>query len=339
MNKIKLAYFGTPNFSAYFLEKLITDSSIKRLIEVKLVVAQPDRPVGRKQILTPSPVKLTAQKHNLKCLEIVDWDLIRNLKLEIRNLDLALVYAFAKIIPKEILHLPKYGFWNIHPSLLPKYRGPSPIAYPLINGDAKTGVTIIKMDEQIDHGPIIAQEELKILPTDRRSDLESKLTDLAFEMFRKILTGVEKEGLQTPLRPSDSERQAAQAGLPTEALAKVGGNLKQDPSKFNQQNHTQATYTKLLKKSDGFISFENFKFQIKNSPEKLYDLFRGLYPWPGIWTLLRPARGGTSEGQTPKRLKITDIDLKDGKIIIKKVQLEGKKEVNFETFNRAYKVF
>ncbi len=299
MKKLSLAYFGSPDFAADFLEKLITDVSINRLIETKLVVTQPDQPVGRKQILTPTPVKIMAEKYkgseDIKFFAVCGFP-SKNFDIELKNIDLALVYAFGEVIPKNILSLPKYGFWNIHPSLLPKYRGPSPIATPLINGDETTGVTIIKMDEEIDHGPIIAQESLTIEKTDKRPDLKKKLTDLAFEMFKK--TVFIKDSLQ--LKP---------------------------------QNHSLATYTKKLAKQDGFIEISNFKFQISNSPEKLYNLFRGLYPWPGIWTIL----------PNGKRLKITGLNIVRNKNLcslqIKRVQLEGKKEVDFETFKRAYKIF
>jgi methionyl-tRNA formyltransferase len=291
MKKLSLAYFGSPDFAADFLEKLILDTTINQLIEVKVVVTQPDQKVGRKQILTPTPVKtITSKFENLKIENSLK---IENLKLKISQLDLALVYAYGDLIPKELLSLPKYGFWNIHPSLLPKYRGPSPIATPLINGDKTTGVTIIKMDEEIDHGPIIAQENYTIKDTDYRPDLEKKLTSLAFEMFKK--TVFIKDSLQ--LKP---------------------------------QNHSDATYTKKLSKQDGFISFENLKLKIENSPEKLYNLFQGLHPWPGIWTIL----------PNGKRLKITSMSLNTShQLLITKVQLEGKKEVDFETFNKAYNIF
>lgn len=294
---LTIAYFGSPDFSARFLEKLLIDEETKKLVEVKLVVTQPDKPVGRKQILTPTPVKQTALKID-NSLEITSPGKLteqsgENYKLKISQLDLALVYAYNQIIPKEYLVLPKYGFWCIHPSLLPKYRGPSPIATALINGDEETGVTIFKMDEKIDHGPIIVQEKISIALTDLRPDLEKKLTDLAFEMFKKLIA--------TDLNKLRLTAQADQI----------------------------ATYTKKLKKEDGFIPFENLKLKIENSPEKLFNLFRGLYPWPGIWTLL----------PNGKRLKINKISLNKEKIIIERVQLEGKKEVDFATFNRAYKVF
>lgn len=314
MNKLKIAYFGSPDFAAYFLEKLITDTSTNQLIEVKVVVTQLDQKVGRKQILTSTPVKIIALKHGLEIFEIKNLKLIENLKLKIKNFDLCLVYAFGDLIPKELLDLPKYGFWNIHPSLLPKYRGPSPIATALINGDKITGVTLIKMDEEIDHGPIIAQESLTIKNNDKRPDLEKKLTDLGFKMFNSVILNLVQD-------------------LKTRSRNKFGMTLK-------PQKHSLATYTKKLSKQDGFIEFEKLKKILQPTTynlQPIYNLFRGLYPWPGIWTLVKPIQ--PRQLDEAKRLKITDLGFANGKSIIKKVQLEGKKEVDFETFNKSYKVF
>jgi methionyl-tRNA formyltransferase len=326
MKKLTLAYFGSPDFSAFFLEKILTDSDLKKVIDVKLVVTQPDKPVGRKQILTETPVKKVAKKYQISNIKYqID---IRNLKLDIRNFDLALIYAFSQIIPKDLLNAPKLGFWNIHPSLLPKYRGPSPIAYPLIFGEKETGVTIIKMDEKIDHGPIIAQEKLKIEDTDRRPDLEKKLTDLGFLMFKKLILN----------------------------NFNTSTSLSIDQFKLTPQADQNATYTRLLKREDGFIPLSTLKKALKNEPlnfeemppilkeiirnwkvekrsslEIIYNYFRGLYPWPGIWTLL----------PNGKHLKIIDMNFEvtSYKLQVTRVQLEGKKEVDFETFNQAYRVF
>ncbi len=321
MKKLSLAYFGSPDFAADFLEKLITDVSINRLIDTKLIVTQPDMPVGRKRILTPTPVKIIAEKYkgseDTKFFAVCGFP-SKNFGIELKNIDLVIVYAFGELIPKELLDLPKYGFWNIHPSLLPKYRGPSPIASPLINGDTTTGVSIIKMDEKIDHGPIIAQQSLAIKKTDKRPDLEKKLTDLGFEMFKKII-GERTKFFATWDTPFPAGR------VPT-------GDKKFRSEPFIVQNHKLATYTKKLEKSDGFVEFKKLKLQISNSSEDLYNLFRGLYPWPGLWTIL----------PNGKRLKIT------GLILLRttpyelrpiRVQMEGKKEVDFETFNRAYRIY
>lgn len=309
MKKFKIAYFGSSDFSARLLEKLINDQSINRLVTIEFVVTQPDRPSGRKQVLTPTPVKSVALKYGLNIFEINNFKIknslkILNLKLKIRELDLVLLYAYAGIVPQEFLDLPKFGFWCLHPSLLPKYRGTSPMATALINGDKKTGMTIIKMDEQIDHGPIIAQENLMIEEDDKRPDLEKKLTDLGFQLFVQSINQL-------------------------------------DNIEFQEQNHQQATYTKKLKKEDGFVplnlliprSSKNEVGKIENSPEEIFNLYRGLFPWPGLWTIL----------PNGKRLKITDIKLLkfNNFLTLKllKVQLEGKKEIDFETFNKAYKIF
>lgn len=332
MKKITLAYFGSPSFSALFLEKLITDSLMNKMIEIKFVITNPDRPAGRKKILTATAVKKTAEKYKLKVFHI-EKNHSQNIVSLLQKLDLALVYAYSFIFPKEWLNLPKYGFWCIHPSLLPKYRGPSPIAYSLILGEKKTGITIFKMDEKIDHGPIIAQKKLEILETDRRPDLEIKLTNLAFNIFKKIIF------------------------LLKDSFQKI---------KIKPQLHQNATYTRLLKKDDGFIPLSILKKALKNKPavfeefpeiikeyltkhpkENLfkktfnsslltYNLFRGLYPWPGLWTQIQPTRFNTGDY---KRLKITDLELVNNKLIIKKVQLEGKKEVEFTQFNTAYQIF
>ena len=280
MKKLSLAFFGTPVYTAYLLERIINDKKLP--VEVKLVVTQPDRPVGKKQIITPSPVKTTALK--IGNLEIENSLKIGNWKLKIKNIDLALVCAFGRILPKEILTIPKFGFWNIHYSLLPRYRGGAPSAYALINGDKTTGVTILQMDEKLDHGPIIAQEETEILPDERRPDLEMRLTEITFTMIKKTINELLINGL-----------------------------------KKRGQDHSQATYTKLLTKKGGFIPFADL-----HKPTT-YDRFRGLYPWPGLWTFI------TVNGRQ-KRLKIIDMD----RTAIKMVQLEGKNPVDWSTFKRAY---
>ncbi len=316
--KLKLGYFGSPNFSAQFLEKLLQDKELKKIVEVVFVATQPDKPKGRKQVVNPTPVKQIALQHNLEVIED-----IKKLKLKIKNLDLCLVYAYAQIIPQEILELPKYGFWCLHPSLLPKYRGPSPIAFTLINGEKQTGMTIFKMDEKIDHGPIIDQKKITIKNTDYRIDLELKLTQLGFEMIKETLTKLISKGFnQLQLTP---------------------------------QNHNQATYTKKITKQDGFIKFRTLKKILQNQlltyedlPDLLkekyknstseqfdnltiYNLYRGLHPWPGIWTIL----------PNGKRLKIIELDLLPTTYFLqpKTVQLEGKKPVDFSIFCQAYNFF
>jgi len=348
MKKLTVVYFGSPDFSARFLEEIIKDQDLP--VAVKLAVTQPDRPVGRKQVLMPTPVKLVAEKYHLPIFtdqlnknatggatrgapssaqvnRALDGAVERqNLLRLLRTVDLCLVYAYGEIIPKELLSQPKFGFWNIHPSLLPLYRGASPIAYPLILGDKQTGVSLMLMDEKIDHGPLIAQEKLDILPTDKRPELEMKLTDLAFQIFKRLIS--------TDLTGSSRSQPTAQAD-----------NL--------------ATYAPYFKRGDGFISLPILKKALNNEPVNFSDLpsflknyltkysinpdflilnssflilnlYRGLSPWPGFYTIL----------PNGKRLKIIKLTCTArSPLHIDRVQLEGKHEVDFKTFNRAYQIF
>lgn len=330
--KLSIAYFGTPDFAAYFLEKLLKEN----IVDVQLVVTQPDKPVGRKQIMTQSPVKVVSQKFGLEPLDKTQLP-YKQLKLQLKTIDIALVYAYGEMIPRELLELPKYGFWNIHPSLLPKYRGPSPVAQALIDGEKETGVTIIKLDEKMDHGPIIAQEKLKIGPKERRPELTIRLTDLAYEIFKKVI-----RSKQNFLGSELASRGTGSFAPPSRSLAQTSTSLENFIFSLIPQEHDKATYTKILKRDDGYIEISNFQApnskQISNSNvQKIFNRFRGLYPWPGLWTTIE-LKVQNSKVKVKKRLKITDMELVDGKLIIKKVQLEGKKEVDFKTFNEYYKV-
>lgn len=295
--KLKIAYFGTPDFSAYFLEKLLKDKDLP--VEIKLVVTQPDKKVGKKQTLTPSAVKEIAKKNRIPVKEKV-------VAQDLKDLDLAALFAYGEIIPKEILDAPKHGFWNIHPSLLPKYRGAAPVAGALISGEKETGVTLMKMDEKVDHGPIIAQEKLAIEPKEKRLELTIRLIELGYQIFKRVISDV-------------SEKSPYQVDLSTVWL------LRYDM--LEEQDHSKATYTAILTKKDGFIEVE--KLKSKSEGQKIFNLFRGLYPWPGVWTKV------VINGKE-KRLKITDVNLENGQLVIKKVQLEGKNEVTFEQFQDAY---
>ena len=155
--KNNLVFFGTADFAIPALEALVREGySIT-------VVTTPDSLVGRNKTLTPPPVKLAAEKLGLPVFQL------ENLKtpaivhqLLALGCSFGIVASYGKIIPLEVINLFPLGLLNIHPSLLPKYRGPSPIQYTLLNGELETGVTIIKIDEQVDHGPIVAQSRLSV---------------------------------------------------------------------------------------------------------------------------------------------------------------------------------
>lgn len=319
MNKLKLAFFGAPDFAARVLEQIIKDTDLP--VEIKFVVTQPDRPAGRKQILTPTPVKLLANKYNVPTFD--DFRLA-DFKTKLKDVDLVLLYAFGEFIPKDMLNLPVWGFWNIHPSLLPRYRNTSPIAYSLLLGDKETGVSLIQMDEKLDHGPIIDQETYTIPDEITRDELENRLSDIGYKLFKNNIQLL------------------------------IDGKIQK-----KEQDHQNRTFTRLLTKKDGFVPNPIFQKIIKgethskaeipaiiveytkkynlpiahySQPDTYYSLFRALHPWPGLWTMIP-----TNEGE--KRLKITGMEIKNGKPEITKVQLEGKKEVPFETFKNSYHLF
>src|SRR3989338_8544602 len=139
---LSIAFFGTPRIAQIVLKRLIATE-----FKPQLVITGHDRKLGRGQALVPTSVKLEAQKNNIEVSHrMSDLD---------KSFDIAILVDYGHIIPKTILQRPKFGFLNVHPSLLPKFRGPSPIYQTILNGDQKTGVTIIKLDKELDHGPII----------------------------------------------------------------------------------------------------------------------------------------------------------------------------------------
>ena len=140
--KLKIIFIGTPEFGVIILKELIRSK-----FKPALVITAPSKPVGRKQTITSSPVKVLAKKHKIPILQPKK---ISNVESKVKKLkpDLIVVAGYGEIIPKQILDIPKYSFLNIHPSLLPKYRGASPDQFTILDGDEKTGVTIILMTEK-----------------------------------------------------------------------------------------------------------------------------------------------------------------------------------------------
>ncbi|WP_053366145.1 methionyl-tRNA formyltransferase [Bacillus sp. FJAT-27245] len=185
----KIVFMGTPDFSVPVLRRLIEDG-----YEVIGVVTQPDRPVGRKRILTPPPVKVEAEKHGIPVLQPEKIRLKDEYgKVIDLNPDLIVTAAFGQILPKELLEAPKYGCINVHASLLPELRGGAPIHYAIIQGKKKTGITIMYMVEKLDAGDILTQVEVPITDSDTVGTLHGKLSiagaDLLSETMPKLLDG------------------------------------------------------------------------------------------------------------------------------------------------------
>ncbi len=192
---MKIVFMGTPDYAAKTLEVLL-----KTEHEIAAVFAQPDKPKGRKQILTPPPVKTLALEHNIPVFQpksVKNGDALEILKNI--NPDIIVVVAYGKILPKEILSLPKYGCVNGHASLLPKYRGSAPIQWCIINGEKETGVTTMLMDEGVDTGDILEMQKVTIGENETAEELFERLSEVSAQLMVSTLEKLEK-GEITPVK-------------------------------------------------------------------------------------------------------------------------------------------
>ena len=183
MKNKNVVFMGTPKFAVPVLEMLIKKTN------VMLVVTQQDKMVGRKKEIKFSPVKEVAIKNNIEVFQPnkikEDYEILKNL-----DIDLIVTCAFGQILPKEVLDLPKYASINVHASILPKYRGSAPIEYAIMNGDSKTGVTIMYMDEGMDTGDIIKISELPIYDNDTSGSIHEKLAILGSTTLESTLEDI-----------------------------------------------------------------------------------------------------------------------------------------------------
>ncbi len=201
---MRIVFMGTPDYSVKTLEALVTAGH-----DIVGVFVQPDKPVGRKQILTPPPVKVCALEHNLPVFQpstLRDGEALKILKG--LNPEVIVVVAYGKILPKEILDLAKYGCVNGHASLLPRHRGASPIQWAIVCGDKVTGVTIQRMDEGIDTGDILSAVEVPITDDDTGESLFEKLSDISARLMVETLEGLEKGEIIPTRQPEEGANYA-----------------------------------------------------------------------------------------------------------------------------------
>lgn len=298
--RFKIVFFGTDIFA---VPSLIT---LAKLHDVIAVVTQPDAPQGRKMTLTPSPVKVKALELNLPVLQPekirknADFlELLKNL-----NPDYLIVIAYGKVIPDEILAIPKYCPINLHGSLLPKYRGASPIQQAIFNGDTETGITFMEMDSGIDTGKIFLTRRMLIEEEDKLPEVKEKLALLGAIIFPDLLEDISMEVL---------------TGI--------------------KQNEDKASHCQKIQKEDGRINWS------KETADQIINKLRAFTPWPGCFSTIES-----------KRVKLLDMqkcelnhNLKPGEtliigktkmvvgtysgdLVIKSLQIEGKKEVSIEEF-------
>jgi methionyl-tRNA formyltransferase len=295
---MKYIFFGTDTFSVAIVEKLISDFFFPSAI-----VTMPDRPVGRKQIMTPPAMKDVCLHHDIPCLQPENPDELLE-QLKTYDADVFIVASYGKIISDAVLSIPKQGCINVHTSLLPAYRGPSPIQQVILDQQEQTGITIMKMDAKMDHGPLYFQKAIDIASNETYRSLHSKLAHIGADVLPKVLPDIMK------------------------------GNLK-----AKEQDHSAATVTKIIKKDDARINWEQ--------PSDVIDAhIRAYYDWPIAWTLLEDDKrlkiiqaslsAHSSENKEPGQLFFLDggvfITTKKGALEIHSLQVEGKKVMTPKNF-------
>lgn len=302
---MKIVFMGTPDFAVGALEALVEAGH-----EVVAVVTQPDKPKGRGKEMQQTPVKACAVKHNIEVFQPIKIKTPEAVEvLKGYEADLFVVAAFGQILSKEILDMPKYGCVNIHASLLPKYRGAAPIQWAILDGEKETGVTIMQMNEGLDTGDMLMKVVVPIEDTDTGESLFDKLAEAGAKLLIETIPQIE------------------------------AGTLEPEP-----QDDSLSTYAKMIKKEMGLIDW-------KREALVLERLVRGMNSWPSAYTHFQgktlkvwEAEVETCEAQAVPGsvVEVTknSIKVQTGKdlLVLKQIQLEGKKRMDVAAFLLGYKV-
>lgn len=311
---MRIVFLGTSEVGLPTLEALVQHH------QVVGVLTSPDTPVGRKQVLTPSPIAVRAQELGLHVLKPEKVKNNPEVLTELQKLaaDVYIVVSYGKILPKELINAPPLKTLNIHFSLLPQYRGAAPIQAALRNGDTVTGTTIFLLDELLDHGPILAQVTESIQPDDTFPTLADRMARISADKLIEILPAYQNRTL-TP----------------------------------QEQNHGLATKAPMLRKEDGKIDWSK-------TAQEIYNQWRAYQPWPGIFTFwndnlvkiieCRPASelgGGSVPSLDSLLTSPPGTMLSGGRVVcgentylqILTLQLGGRQAVDIKSFTNGYKDF
>ncbi|MFA6194540.1 MAG: methionyl-tRNA formyltransferase [Patescibacteria group bacterium] len=300
---IRVIFMGTPEFALPGLSRLIAAPEF----EIVGVFTQPDKPVGRKQLLTPPPVKELALKHKIKVFQPEkirpEIETIRSLKP-----DLIIVIAYGKIIPQDILDIPTFGCINVHASLLPKYRGAACLNAPILHGDTETGVTIMRMEAGLDTGPILRQAKIKLNGSETLADVHDQLAELGATQLVSTL------------------------------LDFVNGKIKPQA-----QDDSQASYIKTLKKEDGRIDFSKSASEIERMI-RAYNPWPGTYTEINgeILKIIAVEHEAAKINKTKPGQLFQDngrlfIQCGQNSLVVLILQLAGKRIMSAEEFMNGYK--
>ncbi len=315
-----MIFFGTSNFSIIVLERLLELG-----IKPSYIVTVPDRPQGRKMLITPPPIKVWAEAHNINVLQFekLNDDAVVALKnisgstVNDTDTDMYVVASYGKIIPQKVLDIPTFGTLNIHPSLLPKYRGATPLQTTILNDDSDIGVTIIQMDKEMDHGPIVATRAVS-----------TENWPLGFFEIENILALVGADML------------AETIPLYVEAIKNKSSDF------FADQNHSLATFTKKITREDGLIDIDGTLAGLESelTGDKGWNNFlkyKALEDWPQLYFFIdrnSAYASSINEIETPNKqkmrvkIKTAEWDAKENKMQITLLTPEGKKDMHWKDF-------
>lgn len=294
----RIVFMGSPEFSLPSLQILADHYQLAG------VVTQPDRPAGRGRTLTPPPVKVLAETLGLPVIQprrLREPEAMR--RLAAWKPDLIVVAAFGQILRQEVLELPRHGCLNVHASLLPRWRGAAPIQAAILNSDAETGVTIMKMDPGIDTGDIISQRGLQILPTDTAETLGDRLAQTGANLLADTLPGY------------------------------LRGEIKPEP-----QAEAGASYAPMLKKEDGLLDFSQSAAALERRVRAMQPWPGAFTFWQDQPLKIRRAHA-TPEPASPGELLIIEglpaIGTQTGCLVLDDVQPAGKRSMPGEIFLRG----
>jgi methionyl-tRNA formyltransferase len=301
---IRIGFFGGPEYSVIVLEKLQ-----KAGFDIACVVTSLDKPKGRNLVLTPPPAKVWSLANNIPVIQPT------NLRgetfvgaLKEYACDVFIVMAFGRIIPDEILNIPLHKSLNIHPSLLPKFRGPCPIESAILADEKETGVTIIRLDSEMDHGPIIAAEKIAF--------------DLPITNSATNITTNSSVASSLSWPPKAHDLGVALVEMGSDLLVKILPDWILGKIEEVEQDHSQATYTKKITKEDGLINLADDSY-------KNYLKIQAYHVWPSAYFFAIDKNGKRI------RVKITkaSYDSTTHKLIIEKVIPEGRGEMDYSAFS------
>lgn len=297
---MNVVFMGTPDFAVPSLE------NIAKVHTVQAVFTQPDKPVGRKMILTPPDVKVCAEKLEIPVYQPVklkdsdSYEIIKEL-----NPDVIVVVAYGQILPENILNIPKYGCINVHGSLLPKYRGAAPIQWSVLNGDKVTGVTTMYMEKGLDTGDILETKEYEIGINDTADEVFDTLAEMGGKLILDTLEKAEKGELHP---------------------------IKQDDSK--------SSYAKMLDKSMCNIDFSKTNLQVHNQVRGLSPWPVASTKLNGKVLKIFETRLAEGKGKPGEILNTNPLTIAcgEGAVVVNTVQLQGKKRMDSKAFLQGHKL-